>query len=101
MIGTPGYTAPEVLAGKPYTCGVDIYSMGALMHALITATLPFWSNDDQERRYKVQHELLDFGSDDFLQRLSIEGKQILAGMLCKDPTKRLTVDQVLDHPWLK
>ena len=101
MIGTPGYTAPEVLAGKPYTLGVDIYSMGALMHALITATLPFWSEYEQERRYKVQHELLDFSSDEFLQCLSIEGKQILAGMLCKDPTERLTIDQVLDHPWLK
>ena len=42
-IGTPGYMAPEVLAGKQYTCAVDIYSLGALMHVLLTASLPFWS----------------------------------------------------------
>ena len=71
------------------------------MHILLTATLPFWSSDSCERRHKVQHEALDFSSDPFLQQLSIEAKQILAGMLCKDPTKRLTVKQVLAHAWLK
>ena len=46
-------------------------------------------------------EVLDFSSDYFLQNLSIEAKQLLSGMLCKDASQRLTVSQVLAHPWLQ
>lgn len=31
-IGTEGYTAPEIVKGKPYSFSVDIYSLGCLMH---------------------------------------------------------------------
>ena len=50
QIGTPGYTAPEVLAGQAYSMQCDIYSVGALMHALISAQLPFWDEDRIQRK---------------------------------------------------
>ena len=70
------------------------------MHVLLTATLPFWSSDRKEYATKLLYEALDFNSDIYLQELSIEAKQLLSGMLCKDPAQRLTVAQVLAHPWL-
>ena len=101
FIGTPGYMAPEIIAKKPFNCASDIYSIGAIMYVMLTAALPFWSEDNQIREQKVLTEALDFSSDYFLQNLSIEAKKILAGMLCKDPTQRLTAAQVLAHPWLQ
>ena len=71
------------------------------MHVLLTASLPFWSADSAERNDKVLNEELDFGKDYYLQQLSIEAKKLLAGMLCKNPAKRLTATEVLAHPWLK
>ena len=50
QIGTPGYTAPEVLSGQAYSMQCDIYSVGALMHALISAQLPFWDEDRKQRK---------------------------------------------------
>ena len=35
--GTKGYMSPEILRGQDYNKAVDIYSLGALMHALMTA----------------------------------------------------------------
>ena len=36
-IGTPGYTAPEIIQGLPYGKTVDVWSIGCLMHVLLTA----------------------------------------------------------------
>ena len=48
MIGTPGYIAPEVLLDKCYSFGYDIWSMGALMHMLLSFRLPFYSKDSKK-----------------------------------------------------
>ena len=50
-IGTPGYTAPELLLKKPYRFEIDIWALGVLMHILMTMKMPFWDND-QKRRNK-------------------------------------------------
>mmetsp|Transcript_36584 Transcript_36584/g.91725 ORF Transcript_36584/g.91725 Transcript_36584/m.91725 type:complete len:1173 (+) Transcript_36584:43-3561(+) len=42
VIGTPGFIAPEVLAGdQPYTQSVDVYSYGMIVYELLAFQLPF------------------------------------------------------------
>ncbi len=48
--GTPTYSPPEYLAGKPYTAQDDIYGLGVLLYQLITAhssspIAPGWERD--------------------------------------------------------
>ena len=38
--GTPGYIAPEVLVGRPFTAAADIFSFGVTIHELFTGTRP-------------------------------------------------------------
>jgi len=40
-IGTTGFTAPEIILGKPYRFSVDVWSLGCLMHCLLFAAHPF------------------------------------------------------------
>ncbi|HTU48287.1 MAG TPA: serine/threonine-protein kinase [Bryobacteraceae bacterium] len=49
FMGTPGYMAPEQLAGSDRSVATDIYSLGLLAFTLITGTLPFTPADAVER----------------------------------------------------
>ena len=40
-IGTSGSTPPEIILGEPYGLGVDVWSLGCLMHCLLFASQPF------------------------------------------------------------
>jgi serine/threonine protein kinase/tetratricopeptide (TPR) repeat protein len=37
---TPEYGAPEQAAGEPITAAADVYSLGVLLHVMLTGTLP-------------------------------------------------------------
>ena len=48
IFGTPQYTAPEVLTGKPIHTGSDIYALGVMSYQLLTANSPFTRNSIEE-----------------------------------------------------
>ena len=70
------------------------------MFVLLTAQLPFWDNNRRERRRRVCKEALDLEADPIASQLTPEAKDLLRGMLTKPVNQRLTIDQVLAHPWL-
>ena len=41
IIGTPQYTAPEIVKGRTHTKAVDIWSIGVVLFELATTKLPF------------------------------------------------------------
>ena len=81
QIGTPGYLAPEVLLGKPYSFSCDIWSIGALMSVLLSAKLPFWDDDRKDRKRRVCTEPLNLEANSFMSRLSDDAKDLITGML--------------------
>lgn len=45
FLGTPEYTAPEVIQGAPVDERSDVYSLGIVLFELLTGKLPFTGND--------------------------------------------------------
>ena len=97
MIGTRGYVAPEILTGKAYDMSCDIWSLGCIMHALLTARLPFQDSDMSKMDKRVVRESFDCSS---LENMSDEAKSLLNGMLAKNSCDRPSIEQVLAHNWL-
>ncbi|XP_071949535.1 peripheral plasma membrane protein CASK-like isoform X2 [Antedon mediterranea] len=98
-IGTPHFMAPEVVKRQPYGKPVDIWGCGVMMYILLSGSLPFFGTKDRlfemiiKGRYNMKPRQWDHISD--------SAKDLLNMMLQVDANKRITVEQVLDHPWLR
>ena len=55
IAGTPLYLAPELLDGRAATIQSDIYSLGVLLHHLLTGSYPVLGSDLRELRRAHQH----------------------------------------------
>ncbi|KAF5281009.1 hypothetical protein FQA39_LY05214 [Lamprigera yunnana] len=94
--GSPAYAAPELVMGKSY-CGseADIWSMGVLLYALLTGSLPF----DDIKIDALYKQILSgtYYEPLYLSKASCD---LIKLMLQVDPKKRITVNALLNHPWI-
>ncbi|KAH9472680.1 hypothetical protein Pst134EA_003284 [Puccinia striiformis f. sp. tritici] len=93
--GTTGYAAPEMLAGKKYLGEeVDIWSLGIILYALLTGSLPF-DDDDED----VMKSMIIAGYFEMPNFLSNEACNLIQSILQQDPKARPSIEKILSHPW--
>ncbi|XP_074027901.1 maternal embryonic leucine zipper kinase isoform X2 [Leptinotarsa decemlineata] len=94
--GSPTYAAPELVLGKQYLgTEVDIWAMGVLLYTLLVGALPF-DDDSIDGLYK---KILT-GKYEEPPFLSKGSSSLIKSMLQVDPKKRITITELLSHPWL-
>lgn len=94
--GSPAYAAPELVSGRFYLGSeADIWSMGVLLYALLCGFLPF---DDEN--LGILYRKIQAGAYENPEWLSPSSCDLLASMLQVDPKRRISVMQLLTHPWI-
>lgn len=98
--GSPEYMSPEMLKGLGHGREVDFYSIGALLFEMLTGLPPFYDANRSRMYIKILNEDLEMPT-----YLSKSAKQLIAGLLEKDPTRRLGcsegIEEIKSHLWLK
>ena len=93
IIGTLNFMAPEVLNEK-YNQKCDLWSCGVIMYILLTGKNPFLGRDDEQTISKILSVSYD---QNLLKKYNKYTKDLLSKLLEKNPKKRLTAEQALNH----
>lgn len=84
--GSPHYAAPEMLTGIPYSGPeVDIWSVGVILHVLLTGKLP-----TSPLSFSAIHD----------SSLCESSTELIKRMLTTSPESRATLSEILSHPWV-
>ncbi|KAF8948732.1 hypothetical protein BGZ52_006626, partial [Haplosporangium bisporale] len=95
--GSPHYASPEVVTGMKYDGSAsDIWSCGIILYALLTGHLPF---DDEN----IRHLLSKVKAGKFYMPTDISAgaRDLIGRMLTVNPKRRITVMQIMMHPWFR
>ncbi|KAL9320415.1 hypothetical protein ACSQ67_012254 [Phaseolus vulgaris] len=99
LVGSPYYVAPEVLMGKDYDEKVDVWSSGVTLYAMLSGIPPFYGDSTEEIFEAVLRSNLRFPTTNF-RSVSSSAKDLLRKMICRDPSRRISAHQALNHPWI-
>ena len=118
---TPYYVAPQVLEaqkrqkdirlgqrspGSPYfydkSC--DMWSMGVILYIMLCGYPPFYSEIPhqpitQRMRKRIMAGEYNFPDNEW-KNISASAKDLIQKLLCVDASQRITVAELLSHPWL-
>jgi serine/threonine-protein kinase len=87
LAGTPGYIAPEVMAGGPVTPQSDLYAVGVLLHQMVTGRLPSNVPTQSVQANTVVEVVLGSDIPD-LRHVPPALLRVLARLLCAAPDAR-------------
>ena len=99
QVGTPYYTAPEVLNNKGYNEKCDLWSCGVMMYLMLCGKQPFNGENDDEIYEKIHLCKIDFNDEEW-DNISHDAKDLIKKLLIKDVNKRLSAKKALNHPWI-
>ncbi|CAD2222280.1 Protein kinase domain/Protein tyrosine kinase/Kinase-like, putative [Angomonas deanei] len=97
VCGTPNYVAPEVLMERGYNgFSADIWSSGVLLYVMVSGTMPFEDRNMNKLLLQIQR-----GVYRPLTNVSKECQDLISRMLQVDPRKRISLQDVRQHPWMR
>ena len=102
--GTKTYMAPEIKDGKTYNGKqTDMFSLGVILFIIVQCLFPFAEARADDYYYKL---LLSGNLEKYWEKtsgssLSPEFKDLVLRMLSHDPSQRLTIEEVAQHPWMQ
>ncbi|XP_065354316.1 peripheral plasma membrane protein CASK isoform X6 [Calliphora vicina] len=98
-VGCPHYMAPEVVTRRLYGKGCDVWGAGVMLHVLLSGRLPFLGSGVRLQN-SIARSRLTFEAPEW-KSISASAKDLVSKMLAANPHHRLSIAQVLEHPWIR
>ncbi|XP_040026910.1 serine/threonine-protein kinase PLK3 [Gasterosteus aculeatus] len=92
ICGTPNYLAPEVLNRQGHGTESDVWSLGCVMYTLMCGSPPFETLDLKETYKCIKDVRYNLPAS-----LPPAAQKLISGILQKNPSDRLSLDQILNH----
>lgn len=95
--GSPAFLAPELCAAGsvPHGRAVDVWALGVTAYCILFGKVPWMADNVLEIYEKIRNDPLIIP-----RSVSPDLEDFLRRILEKDPAKRLTLEQVRNHPWM-
>ncbi|CBH15562.1 SNF1-related protein kinases, putative [Trypanosoma brucei gambiense DAL972] len=95
--GTPNYASPQVVSGEMYAGpDTDVWSCGVILYTMLVGALPFEDTNVAALFQKIKKA-------EYLvpESVSPQAHDLLRRMLVVNPLERATMEQVIQHPWVR
>ncbi|XP_011613575.2 serine/threonine-protein kinase Chk2 isoform X3 [Takifugu rubripes] len=104
LCGTPSYLAPEVFTQASttgYSLAVDAWSLGVLLFVCLGGYPPFHEGfgNLSITEQIIRGEFTMVPSK--WKHISDQAKDVVRKLLVVDPSKRMSINEALQHPWLQ
>ncbi|PWA30532.1 hypothetical protein CCH79_00015265 [Gambusia affinis] len=100
IFGTPEFVAPEIVNYEQLGLEADMWSIGVITYILLSGISPFLGETKQETLGNISAVDYDF-DEEFFSNTSELAKSFIRQLLEKDTRKRMTIQDALNHPWIK
>ncbi|CAH0545687.1 unnamed protein product [Brassicogethes aeneus] len=98
IVGHPDYISPEVLSEEPAFPQTDIWTVGVLTYVMLSGTLPFKGEDENESRQNTLFVRYRF--ENLYQEVSQEATRFLMLLFKRQPNKRPSPEECHENRWL-
>ncbi|TGZ67723.1 hypothetical protein CRM22_004642 [Opisthorchis felineus] len=100
LFGTPEFVSPEVISYEPVTPAADMWSVGVICYVMLSGLSPFMGDSQGETLANIIRVKYDFDYQEF-EEISEGARDFIRMLLIKDPRKRMTASDCLQHSWIK
>jgi len=98
ICGTPNYIAPEILDGKVgHSYEVDVWSVGVIIYTMLVGKPPFETPDVKQTYNRIR--MCSYSFPEHVP-LSEPAKNLITKILNLDPSRRPTLDEMMNHPFI-
>eukprot|EP01059_Diplonema_ambulator_P015306 TRINITY_DN26406_c0_g1_i1.p1 TRINITY_DN26406_c0_g1~~TRINITY_DN26406_c0_g1_i1.p1 ORF type:complete len:705 (+),score=264.17 TRINITY_DN26406_c0_g1_i1:59-2116(+) len=102
IAGSLDYQAPEIVKNQKYHGKpADLWACGVILGFMLSGWLPFQGNQGEGDQATKQRILKNPPEYRLHKDISETARDLIKLCLNPDPSKRITADEVIQHPWFK